>query len=296
MRLRDKTITHVRDSFVLRRTQRQRTLTQIKPKTEEFLYFLLWSAELLTRPTFRNVTESYEEWAYRKGLLRPAAKGLSRQVGALKEAGLVETDSSRADDRLLRLTEAGRLHALGGRDPAVQWARAWDGRWRLVLFDVPRQQNPRRDRLRLYLRRRGFGCLQGSLWITPQPLTDIREELADSRIDVKSLVLFEGVLSGGENDAQIVVGAWDFAEINRRYAEELKVLAQFPSAPPHDSATAAALQRWAAAERQAWFNAVSKDPLLPESLLPKDYLGRTAWRKRVQVLAQAGERLRTFGL
>jgi phenylacetic acid degradation operon negative regulatory protein len=274
---------------------KRRIFSPLKPKTEEFLNFLLWSAELLTRPTFRNVSESYEEWAYRKGLLRPVATGLRRQVTALEEAGLVEIDSARADDRLVRLTEAGRLHALGGRDPSVQWDRVWDGRWRLVLFDVPRQQNRQRDRLRQFLRNRGFGCLQGSLWITPEPLTGIREQLEGGRINVKTLILFEGVPSGGENDAEIVAGAWDFAEINRCYTGEMTVLEQFPSAPPRDSTTAAALQRWAAAERQAWYTAVSKDPLLPERLLPKDYQGRSAWRKRVQVLALAGERVRTFG-
>src|SRR6266513_1066496 len=49
------------------------------------------------------------------------------------------------DDRLYRLTAQGRLHALGGRDPQEQWARPWDGRWRLVLFDVPTGQNPQSD-------------------------------------------------------------------------------------------------------------------------------------------------------
>src|SRR5436190_9359606 len=40
----------------------------MQPKTEQFLNLLLWSAEMVMRPTFRNVTESYEGWAYRKGL------------------------------------------------------------------------------------------------------------------------------------------------------------------------------------------------------------------------------------
>ena len=42
----------------------------MQPKTEEFLNFLLWSADLLARPTFRNLTDSYESWAYRNGLMR----------------------------------------------------------------------------------------------------------------------------------------------------------------------------------------------------------------------------------
>jgi len=49
-------------------------------------------------------------------------------------------------------------------------------------------------------------------------------------------------------------------------------------------------------ERHTWFEAISKDPLLPAPLLPPGYLGRDAWRKRVQVLAKAGEQLSAFRL
>src|SRR5439155_96484 len=45
----------------------------MQPKTEEFLNLLLWSADMLARPTFRNLTDSYESWAYRNGLMRQVA-------------------------------------------------------------------------------------------------------------------------------------------------------------------------------------------------------------------------------
>ncbi len=127
----------------------------MKPKTEELLNFLLWSADQLLRPTFRNLTDSYESWAYRNGLLP--------QVAKLERLQLLERDAQSPADRLYRLTEQGRLHALGGRDPEAQWARPWDGYWRLVLFGVPTGQNARRERLRRYLRSRAFGYLQGSV-------------------------------------------------------------------------------------------------------------------------------------
>ena len=101
----------------------------MQPKTEELLNLLLWSADKLMRPTFRNLTDSYESWAYRTNPLPQAAK--------LEKQRLLERDSKSPSDRLYRLTEHGRLHALGGRDPQAQWTRYWDGRWRLVLFDVP---------------------------------------------------------------------------------------------------------------------------------------------------------------
>ena len=56
----------------------------MQPNTEEFLNLLLWSAEKLGRPTFRNLTDSYESWAYRNGLFR--------QVASLERQQLLERD------------------------------------------------------------------------------------------------------------------------------------------------------------------------------------------------------------
>lgn len=258
----------------------------MKFKTEEFLNLLLWSTDMLMRPTFRNLTDSYESWVYRHGL--------SRQVATLEELQLLERDPKTPDDRLYRLTEQGRLHALGGRDPEAQWSRHWDGHWRLVLFDVPMEQHVYRGRLRRYLRVRGFGCLQGSVWITPNPVHGEREILTGGKINVESLLLLEARPCSGESDAEIVAGAWDFGVINRRYARHLNLLDQRPDGSLRDNAAARALQRWAADERAAWHAAVEIDPLLPKRLLPPDYLGCRAWEQRIEVLRQAGQQLQTF--
>ena len=54
------------------------------------------------------------------------------------------------------------------------------------------------------------------------------------------------------------------------------------------------MQRWAATERLAWLAAVTVDPLLPERLLPAEYLGRESWRRRKEVLGEAGRQIRDF--
>jgi DNA-binding transcriptional regulator PaaX len=259
---------------------------RMQPKTEEFLHLLLWSTDMLMRPTFRNLTDSYESWAYRNDLLR--------QVSKLTRRKLLERDSRSLDDRLYRLTEQGRLHALGGRDPEEYWARPWDGQWRLVLFDVPTEQNIRRDRLRRYLRGKGFGYLQNSVWISPDPLTQEGEILGTGKINVESLILLEARPCAGESDTEIVAGAWDFGVINRRYTRHLKVLGERPPSALKNETESEALLRWAAAEREAWLEAVTNDPLLPGRILPSDYLGQRAWRRRVEVLRAAGQQLRTF--
>jgi len=258
----------------------------VRDKTDEFLNLLLWTADQLMRPTFRNITDSYESWMYRNGL--------QRQVNRLQKRGLIERDPKAARDRLYRLTEEGRLHALGGRDPEVQWSRPWDGRWRLALFDVPLEKNAHRERLRRYLEHRGFGTLQRSVWITPDTVGAERDILASGNVTVNSLVLMEARPCAGETDAQIVEGAWDFPVINGHYARHLKLLEEFPAGPLRGRAMAKRLQCWAALEREGWLAAVNLDPLLPKCLLPPNYLGREAWQRRIEVLGLAGQQLQGF--
>lgn len=255
-------------------------------KTEELLYMLLWTSEILARPTWRNMTESFEGWAYRNGLLR--------QVQRLEKKQWLERPPEKPDDRVHRLTQAGRLRALGGRDPAERWNRPWDGRWRLALFDVPEIRGNDRTKLRQYLRSRGFGFLQQSVWITPDPVKEERVLLGGSRVDVESLILLEARPCAGETDEEIVAGAWDFAAINERYAAHEKILDRHPRRGLDTPAAATAFHRWFQAERAAWLDALEIDPLLPERLLPAAYTGREAWRRKLDAMAEAGEQMRQF--
>jgi DNA-binding transcriptional regulator PaaX len=165
-----------------------------------------------------------------------------------------------------------------------------------VLFDVPITQNSHRKQLRRYLRNKGFGCLQNSVWVTPDSLEEESRVLIGGKINVESLILLEARPCAGESDAEIVAGAWDFEIINRYYTRHLKILRERPGGSLGNEAAAKVLRRWATAEREAWLDAVTNDPLLPERILPADYLGQQAWRRRVEVLQEAGRQLHTFNL
>jgi len=72
----------MRQKIVLRSLVGHAIFQPMQPRTEEFLNLLFWSAEKLMWPTFRNLTDSYESWAYRNGLSSPNIR-----VGAAKNAG-----------------------------------------------------------------------------------------------------------------------------------------------------------------------------------------------------------------
>jgi phenylacetic acid degradation operon negative regulatory protein len=247
-------------------------------KTEELLNVLLWSAEFLVNPSWRRLFESYEAWAYRNGLLI--------QLGRLEQRKWVTRKSKNRSDRVYRLSAQGRLHALGGRDPETHWGRAWDGRWRLVIFDIPSGQNAEREWLRRYLRGRDFGCLQNSVWITPDPMEEEQRTLAKGSINVELLVLLEARACAGESEDEIVREAWDFDRINKGYSRYLKVLSGRPAAALKSEPAAKKLFGWMSEEREAWLAAVRIDPLLPARLLPGNYLGQKAWRRRLQVMGE----------
>jgi DNA-binding transcriptional regulator PaaX len=250
----------------------------MKAKTELLLYRLLWLAEKPMLPTFRNITDGFEGWAYRNGLLR--------QVFELEKQGFLESRiDPKSGSRLHRLTEAGRLAVLGGRDPEARWSRKWDRKWRLFLFDIAEAERAKRRKLTRALSAAGCGCLQGSVWIAPDlppPLARLVEE-EDS--DSAHLLLLLADSKGERVDANMVDAAWNFAAIEDISRDCLAVLDRFPEVAsggePSD------FDQWTTDESAAWKSLLAADPLLPYELLPKGYLGRKVWRRRKAVLAEA---------
>jgi DNA-binding transcriptional regulator PaaX len=243
----------------------------ISARTEELLYVLLWGADVLMNPTWRNMNNSFEQWAWRNHL--------THRLAQLENAKLLERHPRSDLTRVVRLTEEGRLLALGGRDPIRQWSRPWDGTWRLVLFDLPVQRTDLRQRLLRALRRNHFGYLQNSVWITPDAALAVRAKLLDEKREPDSLLILEGRPAAGESDAEMVRSAWDFGEIDRRYEQHMQWVKQ---GPPGD----ARLVPWAARELALWKAAMRLDPLLPLRLLPPHYRGQRALELRRKLLAR----------
>ena len=66
----------------------------------------------------------------------------------------------------LELTNEG-LRALGRHRSTHRTPRKWDGKWRIVSFDVYEKARQRRDQFRRELKEYGFVQLHKSLWVYP---------------------------------------------------------------------------------------------------------------------------------
>ena len=249
-------------------------------KTEDWLALLLYGADLLLNPAPSRILANYDSWHYHHHL--------GRHLRRLQQRHLVRS-SRRPGGQTVHLTDRGRLVALGGRDLFDHWRRRWDGRWRMVMFDLPTRRQSARVRLIRWLRQRHFGHLQNSVWIHPEPVAQLREALKEWANDAETMTVMEASCAPGYSNAAIVVGAWDFKKINRAYEEYLLLAAK--ASQLTRGAASRALARWLRQERAAWLNAVDLDPLLPQALLPPGYLGQRAAAARQDALATLRERL-----
>ncbi|MFM8831043.1 MAG: PaaX family transcriptional regulator C-terminal domain-containing protein [Spartobacteria bacterium] len=237
-----------------------------------FLYTLMWGLNIMTRPTFRSMDQSFEGWAWSNGLLK--------RIRSLENEGLVAVDES-LGEKTITLTQKGKLLAIGGFDPEALWNSDWDGKWRIITFDLPESQRKVRHDLRLTLRHQNFGCLQRSIWITPHPLDSALREKGLQLKSQKGFAIIEGVFLGGAGHESIVKSAWDFTKIDKLYTRHAELL----KTAPKEKCTEAEFNDWASEELKLWREILHKDPFLPRQLQPKGYKGMKAREERLKVLA-----------
>lgn len=93
---------------------------------------------------------------------------LSKAIARLKQKGLVAQEKAAEGELLLRLTDEGK-QLLFLTEPED---KVWDGKWRIVIFDIPEQKRLVRDLFRRNLKKWGFKNLQKSVWISKKHVTE----------------------------------------------------------------------------------------------------------------------------
>jgi CRISPR-associated endonuclease Cas2 len=86
----------------------------------------------------------------------------------LRRRGLVEVESKNGK-KFIKLTQKGQLEALLAKAKMPQ-RRKWDGKWRIIIFDIPEKAKIQRNQFRRLLKTNNFMKLQGSVYISPLAL------------------------------------------------------------------------------------------------------------------------------
>ena len=108
---------------------------------------------------------------------RAKKRKLQQTIRYMKSRGLVSGDY----DHGIEITEKGRkrLKKKAIHELCIDTPVRWDGKWRIVFFDIPEKQRAARVALINTLRDLGFQLLQRSIWIHPYPSKAVLARVCD---------------------------------------------------------------------------------------------------------------------
>jgi phenylacetic acid degradation operon negative regulatory protein len=152
------------------------------------------------------------EHGFTAGAVRAAVLRVTQQ-------GWLET-RRKGDKSTYALTERGRRRMEEAAERIYKFKREqWDGKWRLIVYNIPEKKRELRAQVRQELKWLGWGSLSNSLWITPNNIVEItKEHLRPYRIN-RHIEIFEADHLAFSSEQELVKQCWDWAEIEGRHEE-----------------------------------------------------------------------------
>jgi len=109
-------------------------------------------------------------WREERGIPEPKRWRYNRAIRYLERFGQIKV-VPRGDKHFVELTKKGKLKVfLEKIHLDIRDLQKWDGKWRLVIWDIPESSRRQRNQIRYFLKKLGFFRLQQSVFITPYPL------------------------------------------------------------------------------------------------------------------------------
>jgi len=174
--------------------------------------------------------------------------------------------TSRGKGRLVRMFP---IYRLAGRP--------WDGKWRVVIFDIPEVERNKRLALRAELISLGFGKLQKSVYISPLDiLADLKEYLGNYELYSK-VIVFEAREIFTKDQRIVANYVWQLNKLNQRY---LRLIDLIYSKNECDE------KEWEQRAKEIkgkFFDVLRDDPILPKELLPSDWAGDSVKKLIAQI-------------
>lgn len=121
-------------------------------------------------------------------------KRLDAARSLLKQRGLLCEKETKHGKRAY-LTDKGELsiEKILIREYQIPEQAWWDGKWRVIIFDIKEQRRKTRLKLRMLLGGAGFIRLQDSVWVYPYPCDEfvalVRAHLASGVGELRSMVV-----------------------------------------------------------------------------------------------------------
>lgn len=142
--------------------------------------------------------------------------------GMIKE-GLIEKSPNLNNQTVseYKLTEKG-LKTLNLTFPYFRFLNdKWDGKWRIISYEIPESKRDLRDRLRREMQGWGLGPWHRSFWLTPHPIIDDLRNLVFGREEERYIQSFESIHVFGDKEV-LIEKVWEKSELDKKYRQTFK--------------------------------------------------------------------------
>ncbi|MBI3070024.1 MAG: CRISPR-associated endonuclease Cas2 [Candidatus Levybacteria bacterium] len=183
-----------------------------------------------------------------------------------------------------RLTSVGKERIKRDFPLFILQKEKWDGKWRVVVFDIEETNRNARDIFREKLKELGFGMLQKSVFITPH----------DVLVDFYEFVVYQGLFDQvyAMEVSQVIAGdvkrladkVWHLGALNSRYEKIIEQITKKDLSKSHDRG------KQLNKVMQEYLEILLQDPFLPKELLPEDWR-----REEAERLIQGLRKRRQYG-
>lgn len=214
-----------------------------------------------------------EAFGHNEQAVRAAVSRMSKQGWIQSERRGNKSFYSLTEQGKVRMEEASRRIY---KEPVPKW----DGKWWILLYNIPEEKRHLRDKLREELVWSGFGPLSNSCWITPNNLQK-EINLMIKKYQVEEYVTyFHASYEGMQTHQDLVKKCWDLNEINEQYAGFIEQYSQNYIIHKNKISKNEMSDSSCFVESALLVHQYRKflfiDPSLPDELLPEKWLGDSA--------------------
>ena len=145
-------------------------LYTMSDKTGDILNFIT------KRPTMHNYLPGPKDSTFDKYRKNKKRDSFSKFIYHLKRNNYIKVENLRGKQAII-LTKEGLNKVLKASFVMEGKKKRKDGKWTMLIFDVPEKYRKSRDLLRSILHNLGYKIFQQSVWITPYDVSDKTEKL-----------------------------------------------------------------------------------------------------------------------
>ena len=145
----------------------------------------------------------------------------------------------------------------------------WDGKWRIISYEIPEKKREIRDRLRREMQGWGLGPWHRSFWLTPHPILSTLKALTSQKEEEQYIQAFEAEHTFGDR-AFLIEKVWGKATLDKSYRKLFKKWHEILSS---EDEKVGKLKKVIG----EYVNLLRQDPGLPKELIGETWIGFEGW-------------------